>query len=193
MKKIIEGFISMDYAGSIFADIDRVLTGSDEAPVVVAIDGQCASGKSTLALMLGQVYDCNIFHMDDFFLRPEQRTPQRLSEIGGNVDYERFQEEVLIPLRSGRPFAYQIYDCRTQTLAGVGEVPVKRLNIVEGTYSCHPFFGFCYQLKYCLTIDQEEQRSRILNRNGADMLRRFESEWIPMENAYLKKFGIAIL
>ena len=30
----------------------------------------------------------------------EQRTPQRLKETGGNVDYERFEETVLRPIFS---------------------------------------------------------------------------------------------
>ena len=69
--------------------------------IIVAIDGKCTSGKTTSASKLAEIYDCNVFHMDDFFLRPEQRTSERFAEIGGNVDYERFQEEVLFPLRSG--------------------------------------------------------------------------------------------
>lgn len=175
---------------TMFADIDRVLAESDETPIVVAVDGQCSSGKTTLTQLISQVYDCNVFHMDDFFLRPEQRTPQRMSEIGGNVDYERFDKEVLTPVKAGQPFSYQIYDCSIRALADTIEVPVKLLNIVEGAYSRHPYFGSCYQLQYCLTIAPEEQRNRILKRNGAEMLRRFESEWIPMENAYLTKFHI---
>ena len=54
--------------------------------VIVAIDGKCTSGKTTLASKLAELYDCNVFHMDDFFLRPEQRTPARFAEVGGNVD-----------------------------------------------------------------------------------------------------------
>lgn len=42
--------------------------------VIFAIDGPCASGKTTLARRLNRHYDCMIFQMDDFFLRPEQRT-----------------------------------------------------------------------------------------------------------------------
>ena len=83
--------------------IDELLTQKDM--VVVAIDGKCTSGKTTLASKLAQIYDCNVFHMDDFFLRPEQRTPERFAEIGGNVDYERFREEVLLPLKSGKAFS----------------------------------------------------------------------------------------
>ena len=71
--------------------------GLDE-PLIVAIDGRCGSGKTTLGEYLEQVFDCNLFRMDDFFLRMEQRTPQRLKETGGNVDYERFEETVLRPI-----------------------------------------------------------------------------------------------
>ena len=51
------------------------------------------SGKSVLGQLLSEVYSCNLFHMDDFFLRPEQRTAERLAEAGGNVDRERFLEK----------------------------------------------------------------------------------------------------
>ena len=71
--------------------------GSDE-PLLAAIDGRCGSGKTTLGEYLKQIFDCNLFRMDDFFLRMEQRTPERLREVGGNVDYERFEETVLRPL-----------------------------------------------------------------------------------------------
>ena len=89
--------------------IDELLAAKDT--VIVAIDGKCTSGKTTLASKLAEIYDCNVFHMDDFFLRPEQRTPERFAEIGGNVDYERFREEVLLPLKSGKAFSYRPFDC----------------------------------------------------------------------------------
>ena len=61
--------------------------------VLAAIDGRCASGKTTLAAQLQQQFDGSVIHMDHFFLRPHQRTPQRYQEPGGNVDRERFLEE----------------------------------------------------------------------------------------------------
>jgi len=48
----------------------------------IAVDGGAASGKTTLSAVLKQLYDCTVFHMDDFFLRPEQRTPERFAEVG---------------------------------------------------------------------------------------------------------------
>ena len=72
-----------------------------DKPLLVAIDGRCASGKSTLAKDLQKQLDCNVIHMDDFYLQPHQRTTKRLREPGGNVDYERFETEVLQPMLTG--------------------------------------------------------------------------------------------
>ena len=153
--------------------------------VTVAIDGNCPSGKTTLAGRLEENYDCNVFHMDDFFLRPVQRTPARFAEIGGNVDYERFRQEILVPLKNGKPFSYRPFDCSTFTLAAPVTVVPKRLNIIEGTYSHHPYFGDPYDLKVLLTVTPELQRERILQR-PAFLHRRFFEEWIPMENRYFE-------
>ena len=163
--------------------IDELLTQKDM--VIVAIDGKCTSGKTTLASKLAEIYDCNVFHMDDFFLRPEQRTPARFAEVGGNVDYERFQEEVLLPLKSGKVFSYRPFGCSTFTLAAPVAVTPKKLNIIEGTYSHHPYFGNPYDLKILLTVDEETQRQRILERPSF-LHKRFFAEWIPMENRYFE-------
>ncbi len=171
-------------------DIEAMLKRGGDGPVLVAIDGQCASGKTTLGRMLAGRFECNLFHMDDFFLRPVQRTARRLAEVGGNVDYERFRDEVLEPVLRREAFTYRAFDCRSQEFGTAVTVPVKRLNIVEGSYSRHPYFGGYYQLGYCLLIAAEEQERRIRKRNGADMLKRFTEEWIPKENAYLEMMGM---
>ena len=136
--------------------IDELLTQKDM--VIVGIAGKCTSGKTTLATKLAEIYDCNVFHMDDFFLRPEQRTPERFAEVGGNVDYERFKEEILIPLQDGKQFSYRPFDCSTFTLANPVTVIPKQLNIIEGTYSHHPYFGNLYDLKVMLTVTPDLQR-----------------------------------
>ena len=172
---------------AVTAKIDLLLKEKDF--VIVAIDGKCTSGKTTLAGKLAAIYDCNVFHMDDFFLRPEQRTQARFAEIGGNVDYERFYKEVLLPLKSRQLFSYHPFDCKTFTLSAPVTVEPKRLNIVEGSYSHHPYFGKTYDLKILLTVDEEAQRQRILARPSF-LHKRFFEEWIPMENQYLDGFEI---
>ncbi len=157
--------------------------------ILVAIEGSCTSGKTTLASALAQIYDCNVFHMDDFFLRPEQRTPERFAQIGGNVDYERFHQQVLLPLKAGIGFSYQPFDCATFTLSAPVTVTPKKVNLIEGSYSMHPYFGEPYDLKILLEVDPDTQRQRILQR-PAFLQERFFKEWIPMEQSYLEGFRI---
>lgn len=173
---------------SIKRQIDDLLCQRNQ--VIVAIDGSCTSGKTTLATRLAEIYDCNVFHMDDFFLRPEQRTTERYAETGGNVDYERFLEEVLIPLKAGKPFSYRPFDCSTFTLSNPVTVTPRKLNIIEGTYSQHPYFGSPYDLKILLTVTPKLQRQRILER-PVFLHKRFFEEWIPMENRYFEGFRIS--
>ena len=88
--------------------------------VIIAIDGRCGAGKTTLAQYLEEQTGATVFHMDDFFLRPEQRTPERFNTPGENVDHERFLFEVLEPLRKGVvELPYQRFDCKTQSLQDV--------------------------------------------------------------------------
>ena len=116
--------------------------------------------------------------------------PQRYEETGGNIDYERFHQEVLLPLQTGNAFSYRPFDCSTFTLEEPVAVTPKKLTLIEGSYSHHPYFGNAYDLKILLTIDSGTQRQRILER-PAFLQERFFSLWIPMENRYLEAFQIA--
>ena len=159
-------------------------------PLLIAIDGGAGSGKSTLGAQLRSIYRCPLLHMDDFFLRPHQRTPQRLALAGGNVDRERFEEEVLRPCRAGLPIAYRRYDCGTQTLLPPQEISPAPLVIVEGSYSCHPALRPYYDLTVYLDISPALQRRRIERRNSPEMQQRFFDIWIPMEQRYFEAFSI---
>ena len=81
-----------------------VINTSPQEVYVAAIDGRCASGKTTLAKALAKETGAGVIHMDDFFLPEELRTKERLSSPGGNVHYERFREEVLENLKRKRDF-----------------------------------------------------------------------------------------
>lgn len=76
----------------LFTELDKRL---EKGTVKAAIEGGSASGKTTLSEILTAIYGCTVFHMDDFFLQPQQRTPERYAEAGGNIDRERFLTEVL--------------------------------------------------------------------------------------------------
>ena len=165
--------------------IDRALAAKPR--ILLAIEGGSAGGKSTLADLLAGLYpDAAIFHADDFFLRPEQRTPERLAQPGGNMDRERLAAEILGPLSRGRDAEYRPFDCKTMSLGMPRRSRGARLNIVEGSYSFHPELEHYYDLSVFLNISPETQRRRILERNGPEWGQMFFDRWIPMENVYFQ-------
>lgn len=168
----------------LFAALDKAL---EKGPVTLAIEGGSASGKSTLASLLEKMYGAALFHMDDFFLQPQQRTPERYREVGGNIDRERFLSEVLLPLSEGKTVSYRRFDCKEMRILDPVSVEPKRLTVIEGAYSMHPLFGGHYTLSVFLDIDKDLQRERILLRNGEALANRFFSEWIPLEEIYFKE------
>lgn len=174
---------------------DRVFKGIDKlieknSPCIVAIDGMCGVGKTYLANLIGERYDCNIFHIDDFFLPLEMKTEERLAQAGGNVHYERFREEVTDPLSKNQTVIYRPYICGSWTYGDSRMVEPKRLNIVEGSYSMHPFLREAYDLSIFMDLDEEEQIRRIRERNGEDKLEQFINLWIPLENKYFNELNI---
>ena len=158
--------------------------------LIVAIDGRCAAGKTTLAEALGAHFGCTVLHMDDFFLQPHQRTSERLQTPGENIDHERFLEEVLLPLKAGHPFAYRSFDCHTMSLQSPREVTPTALTVVEGSYSCHPALWEHYDLRLFLDIDAEQQLQRIRIRNGERCAATFANRWIPLEEAYFNAYDL---
>ena len=169
--------------------IDCALRETD-GPVIVAVDGRCASGKTTFAGLCAQLFeDCNVFHMDDFFLPPDLRTPERLTTPGGNVHYERAESQLFRPLSRGESVTFSPFDCSTFTLGKAVQVPFKRLNIMEGSYSLHPALAPYSTVKIFLTCDRKKQFRRLEARNP-ELLTDFLTRWIPMEEAYFKAFSI---
>lgn len=158
--------------------------------VTLAIEGGSGSGKTTLSELLSQVYDCTVFHMDDFFLRPEQRTPERFAEPGGNVDRERFLTEVLLPLHKNETVMYRRFDCGTFTILPPEIKGPSKLNIIEGAYSMHPELEKYYNLSVFLDITPELQKARITKRNTPELAARFFTEWIPMEQRYFEHMKV---
>ncbi len=165
----------------LLAAIDHLM--AEKAPVILAVDGNSAAGKTTLSALLAQIYDCNVFHMDDFFLRGEQRTPERYAQPGENIDHERFYEQVLLPLSRGEDVRYERFDCSTFSLTEPVDASCKPLNIVEGCYCMHPQLSPLYDYSVFLQVDADTQRRRIIQRNG-DYAHQFFDRWIPLEESY---------
>jgi len=159
--------------------------GSKGEPGIIAIDGRAASGKSTLAEGLRAVIGAEVIHMDDFFLPPKLRTEERLAELGGNIHYERFIQEVLPHLtNTSTSFEYHKFNCNIMDYDGVRKIKPSKWRVVEGTYSHHPKFGKYMTMPVFSDVDATTQMERIIARNGEKMAEMFATKWIPMEEKY---------
>ena len=167
--------------------IDTLLNAKEHT--LVAIDGRCGAGKTTLAAQLQAHYGCAVIPMDHFFLRRSQRTEARLAAPGENVDHERFLSEVLLPLGRGERFSYRPFECSRMELGAPITVTPGRLTIIEGSYSCHRSLWNHYNLRIFLTVDPQEQMRRITARNFASA-ETFRKKWIPLEERYFAAFDL---
>ena len=157
--------------------------------VVLSMDGMAAAGKTTAAEYLSALWDAPVVHMDNFFLPPALRTPERLSQPGGNIHYERFSEEVLPALIRGETFSYRPFSCASMSYAPATAIPKSDVVIVEGAYAMHPAFGDYAHVTAFFAIEPEEQKRRILRRDP-EKWEDFRTRWIPMEAAYHEAFQI---
>lgn len=154
--------------------------------VVIAIDGPSASGKTTFGKLLSKKLDALLIHTDNYFLPKVKKTKERLTESGGNIDYERLIEEVMNNLYS-KEIISNNFNCSTEKLEMSKPMINKQIVIVEGAYSMHRAIRKYYTLSLFITIDKQLQLERIRSRNGERMLKRWKDEWIPLENFYFKE------
>ena len=157
--------------------------------MLVALDGRCGSGKTTLAAQLARQFPQSItVHTDDFYLPPASRVANWEQIPCANMDLERLRTQVLTPARrAGRPLPCLL-------LPG-GCLPAGTMLCAPaaghrgGSYSCHPTLADCYDLKVFVTCSKEEQARRLLAREG-ERYSGFTARWIPLEEGYFAKFQI---
>lgn len=186
---VTAGAFSLVLMEKLINEIQKIIL--QKGRITIAIDGPCASGKTTLASALSKKFGAQIIHTDDFFLPFDMRTEERLSQAGGNVHYERFADEVVAGIKKGESFVYGIFDCGTGVVSKSEPIYPHKNIIIEGAYSLHPEIpDDIYDLKIFIETDIETQLERILNRNGAKALETFKSKWIPFENRYFDEYKI---
>ncbi len=161
----------------------RLVQKEAKHPFFIAIDGRCAAGKTTLAQIIQSSIECNVVHMDDFYLPFSDRTEERMAQPGGNIDFERLLFEVLCPLRNGTASLYRPYDCHHDIFLPSKELKAETPTIIEGSYSCHPRLQKNYDLRVFMDISPERQKIRLKKRDSSSF-ERFQTIWIPREEHY---------
>lgn len=180
--------------------LDNILGRMEDAQknnrkLLLVIDGKCGSGKTTLSESLSERYGCNVFHIDDFYLPIVMQTPEVMKEPGGNINYDRFIAEIMEPLMANSAVVYRPFLCMEQEYALGVSLKKTGVNVIEGTYSCHPVLREIYAkmtdwevITLFLDIDDANQRDRVRKRVGERRFKLFEDKWIPREREYFRAY-----
>jgi len=169
-------------------EVFRAIDAHWEKPrLLIAIDGRCGSGKSSLSQLIASVYGAAVLHMDDFFQTERQKAAGEPAVVA-NIDGARLTA-ALRPLARGEAFGFRPYNCLTGEFLPTRLMRPGRMSVVEGSYCLHPAIRLDYDLKIFLTVDPETQKARLKVRNP-DLYDRFVALWIPQEEAYFKAHGI---
>lgn len=139
---------------------------------VVAIDGGAASGKSTLAELLGVTLQAPVLHVDDM-----------LDGWSGQFTYgPRLREHVLTPLAAGDPGTYRRYSWLRGRFVRTVPVPVTPILIIEGVgaiSACRD--AACYRI--FLDVPRPERERRWAARDGSPLRPQWLS-WLDAEEPF---------
>lgn len=156
--------------------------------ITVGIDGRAASGKTTAATLLADLFDTTLIHADDYFLPYECKTERRLAEPGGNIDAERLEAEVLSH-REDDTVTHARFDCVRQCLQPSITERRREVLMVEGVYTLRPDWISRYDVKLFFDIDKETQYLRLREREEEAVLQRYLEEWLPLEERYFSELS----
>ncbi len=160
-------------------------------PLVLALDGRCGAGKTTLANALAaQFAGYTLLHTDDFYLPPARRCPDWAHTPCANMDLTRLRDEALRPAYAGQAVAYRAYSCRQSGYLPTAQLAAQPLVILEGSYSHHPLLRPYETLRVFVTCTKAEQTRRLQAREGARYA-DFAARWMPLEEGYFAQHGIA--
>ena len=175
---------------SLISILAAALAQKPTKPLVLALDGRCGSGKTTLADGLARQFPASIvLHTDDFYLPPTQRVRGWEKTPCANMDLIRLRDEALRPAYEGQPVLYRAYSCRAGAYQPVQELAPQPLVILEGSYSHHPLLAGYETLQVFVTCSREEQTRRLQAREG-ERYANFAARWIPLEEGYFAQYHI---
>ena len=172
----------------LISKLDTLIRSKKE--VMIAIDGDAASGKTTLSKRIKSLFEANLFHIDDFFQKPTVDPSDPHSKFGSNIDFNRLIDQVITPIKNKDKISYQAMDHQTHQLMSPSIIKYKPVNIIEGSFSMHPKLIDVYDYKIFLTIGRYKQKMRIIHRNGFSSWMKFKRRWIPNEKRYFNGLRI---
>jgi len=155
-----------------------------DRPIVIAIDGPSCAGKSILANAVALRAGGSVLESDDFYRTALQRLSVAQREVISDagvvdavIDWERLQDEALLPLRARHPATFQPYDWNADDgrLGPPKSIPAADMIIVDGVYAARAELTDLVDLAVYLGVDPQARASRYAaRRNDPDWARFWE-------------------
>ena len=168
---------------------EKIENNKKDSPLIIAIDGRSASGKTTFCERFECINGISIIHTDDFYRPKNVEGKIEMSEFDGNFDIERFKIEVVDKLQQPE-FTYGVFDCSKQIITKTVSVTADKCIIIEGAYSLNPNLLEYADIKVFFDIGESTQKARICKRNGESAYEKFKNLWIEAEERYIKHYKI---
>ncbi len=151
-------------------------------PLVVAIDGHGAAGKSMLATVAGELLGAAVVHVDDFFREAGTATGESESPMAVYYDWERLRREALEPLRGGARGSWRAFDWETNGyLPGLVAVEPTALVLVEGVSSTADALIDLIDRSVLVVTPESERATRLHDRIEDEV---WDDGWLAAERAY---------
>lgn len=140
---------------------------------IIALEGRCGSGKSTISKMLENV---TVIELDDHF-----------DSLNDPINLE-YLEELLSNLKVGDTINEKCYDCHRGNFYYKEKV-INNVVVLEGVYGYLPRLRKYINYLGYVVIDSKLQLERIKNRSN---FKDFIEKWIPREEEYFSKFDFIV-
>lgn len=160
-----------------------------DGSLLVAIDGQSGTGKSTFAAHLAKRLDAIHIDQDDFYAGGTLavwcgRTSAENAALA--IDRARLRAEALEPLLAGLRASWRSFDW--DTMAGYSLEPVLAepapVILLDGTFSAHPDLADLIDITVLATLPEALRLERLRAREGDELDSPWQAVWHAAETHY---------
>ena len=156
-------------------------------PLVVALDGRSAAGKTMLAAALAERLEATVIEGDDFYAGGiEVRSERPAALVDVCIDWQR-QRLALETLRDGGKASWHAFDwdafdgrlCAEETVKAAAPIV-----ILEGVYAARPELADLIDIAVLVRTDEGLRESRLLARQ--EHTGPWELQWHAAEDYYFE-------
>ena len=181
----------------------REVASERPGPILVALDGRSAAGKSTLAAVVAPLVGAAVIDGDDFYSGGDAETWDAMSaaeKASHCIDWRR-QRPVLEKLARGETASWRPYDWEEDD-GSLADDPVTcdpaPVIILDGAYSARPELADLFHLRVLLDVPADLRKKRLVQREGDGHREDWNRRWHDAEQWYFSEvmpresFGLVV-